>query len=143
VETPVVGLFHRVGDEAAAALLKELDRRALAARDLFATDGPAWAQPLPLSWDECCKLSGVGGRMELPGHYASSLLGSKWDAAHPSFDRFCRGMMADRSTPARLRNNPELRRAYPPKRLPGLISAQMAAALDFSEAYEAAKAANR
>jgi len=139
VETPVVGLFHRIGNEAAAAALKELDRRALAARERFKTDGPAWAQPLPLSWDDCCRLAGAGGRMELLGNYAASLLGSKWDAAHPSFDRFCRGMMADRSTPDYLRNDPELQRTYPPKPLKGLMSAEMAAALDCSEARLAAR----
>jgi hypothetical protein len=42
IETPVVGLFHRVGDEAAAAALKELDRRALAWRARFAIEGPPW-----------------------------------------------------------------------------------------------------
>jgi len=50
-QEPVVGLFHRVGDEGAAAALKELDRRALAARDRFKIDGPLWAQPLPVSWN--------------------------------------------------------------------------------------------
>jgi len=139
VETPVVGLFHRLQDEAAMAALKELDRRALAARERFKTDGPAWAQPLPLSWDDCCRLAGAGGRMELLGNYAASLLGSKWDAAHPSFGRFCRGMMADRSTPGYLRNDPELQRTYPPKPLKGLMSAEMAAALDCSEARLAAR----
>jgi hypothetical protein len=143
VEVPVVGLFHHVRDEDAAAALNELARRASAARERFKTDGPPWAQPLPTSWDDCCKLARVGGRMELLGHYASSLLGSKWDETQPPFDVFCRGVMADRTTPAYLRNDPELRREFPPKPLEGLMSAEMAAALDLSEARVAAKAANR
>jgi hypothetical protein len=152
VEHPAVGLFRHVGDEAAAAALEELDRRALAARERFKTDGPAWAQPLPVSWNACCRFARIGelveagvlapdnGRWELLGHFASSLLGSKWDPEHVSFDRFCRGMMADRSTRSYLRNDPELRRAYPPKPLPGLMSSEMAAALDLSEMRLAAKA---
>src|SRR5262245_8256924 len=152
VEHPVVGLFRQAGDEIAAAALEELDRRALAARERFKTDGPPWAQPLPVSWDVICRFARIGelieagvlapdnGRWELLGHFASSLLGSKWDPEHVSFDRFCRGMMAARSTRSYLRNDPELRRAYPPKPLPGLMSSEMAAALDLSEMRVAAKA---
>jgi hypothetical protein len=143
VKTPVVGLFYRVWDEAAAAALKELDRRALASKARFETDGPPWAQPLPVSWDDIYKLThegADGGRMELLGHYAASVLGSKCDEAHAPFKEFCCGMMADRSTPARLRNNPDLQREFPPKPAAGLMSAQEAALLDHVEARLAAKA---
>jgi hypothetical protein len=155
VETPVVGLFHRIGDEAAAAALKELDRRALAAQEWFRTHGPAWAQPLPVSWPKLCMWARVGkfleagilapdnGRWELLASFAISWFETKFDPTHPSFNRFARGVMADKSTPARLRDNPELRKEYPPKRLSTLVSAQMAAALDHSEAILAAKAANK
>jgi hypothetical protein len=46
IEVPVVGLFHKVGDEIAAAALEELSRRALAWQARFAIDGPPWAQPI-------------------------------------------------------------------------------------------------
>jgi hypothetical protein len=134
-------LYCRAQDEPAKAALAELSRRALVARARFAIDGPQWAQPLPLSWDACCQLQGVGGRAELLGNYAASLLGCKWDyETHPPFDVFCRGMMADRGTPAHLRNDPALRNEFPPKRLEGLMSSEMAAALDLSEYRVAAKA---
>ena len=143
VEAPIVGLFHPIWDEAASAALKELSRRALAWRERFAVEGPPWAQPLPTIWNDCCRLAHQrdDGQMHLLGQFASSLLGDKWDPAHPSFDRFCRGLMA---TPGfHLRNDPELQRLYPPKRLPGLMSSEMAGVLDHVEMRLAAKAAKR
>ena len=140
VEAPIVGLFHPIWDEAASAALKELSRRALAWRERFAVEGPPWAQPLPTIWNDCCRLAHQrdDGQMHLLGQFASSLLGDKWDPAHPSFDRFCRGLMA---TPGfHLRNDPELQRLYPPKRLPGLMSSEMAGVLDHVEMRLAAKA---
>jgi len=145
VEAPVIGLFHQIWDEPAATALKELTRRALAWGARFAIEGPPWAQPLLTSWNDCCRLTQDrgDGQMWLLGNFASSLLGDKWNPAHPSFDRFCRGMMANPGTPAHLRNDPELRRQFSPKRLPGLMSSQMAAALDLTEMRLAAKAAKR
>jgi len=142
VEAPIVGLFHQVWDEPAATALKELSRRASAWRERFAIEGPPWAQPLPISWNDCCRLAHErgDGQMQLLGQFASSLLGDKWDPAHPSFDRFCRGLMAEPGSPAHLRNDPELRRRYPPKRLPGLMPSQMAGVLDHVEMRLAAKA---
>jgi hypothetical protein len=110
-----------------------------------------------VSWQSLCKLARIGeltqagilaqnyfnGRLELMAQFAGSLFDSKWDPAHPSSYRFCCGVMADRNTPARLRHNPELRREFPPKRLPTLVSELEAMALDHSEAYEAAKARRR
>jgi hypothetical protein len=81
--------------------------------------------------------------LELMAQFVGSLFDSKWDPAHPSSYRFCCGVMADRNTPARLRHDPELRREFPPKRLPTLVSELEAMALDHSEAYEAAKARRR
>jgi len=109
VEASVVGLFHRVGDEIAAAALAELSRRALAARARFAIDGPPWAQPLPTSWQDLSKLARIcelvqagvlaqdffNGRLELMTNFIASLCNSKWDYdSHPSFHRFARGVMA-------------------------------------------------
>src|SRR5262249_3963904 len=128
VKEPVVGLFYRALDAAAAATLKELARRALAARGHFLTHGPPWAQPLPLAWDDIGQLVGVGGRRELVGNYSASLIGVKWDyEKHPPFYEFCCGLLAQRSD---LRSDPELRREFPPKPLAGLMSSEEAAILD-------------
>jgi hypothetical protein len=130
-----------------------LSRRALAARAKFAIDGPPWAQPLPTSWQKVDTLARVGelieagvlaqdyynGRMELMINFIASWCSSKWDPEHPSFHCFARGKMADRNTPHRLRNNSELRRQFPPQRLPSLMSSNMAMALDISEALVATK----
>src|SRR5262249_23444633 len=95
------------------------------------------------SWGDCCRLAHQrdDGRMHLLGQFASSLLGDKWNSAHPAFDRFCCGLMARPGF--HLRNDPELRRLYPPKRLPGLMPSEMAAVLDLTEMRLAAKAAKR
>ena len=136
-----LGLHCRSTDEPAKLALAELSRRALIAKVRFITDGPEWAQPLPTSWNVICALRGVGGRMELLGNYAASLLGCKWDYdTHGSFHGFCCGMMAERSVPSRLRNDPELRKEFPPKKLEGLMPAEMAMALDLSEMRLADKA---
>ena len=114
-------------------------------------------RPLPVSWDALGKLSWIGelteagvlasdystGRLELLAKFAASLLNTKWDPEHVSYDVFFRGLMADRDTPARLRNNPELRKAYPPKRLEGLMSNEMAEAMAISEMLVARKARQR
>jgi hypothetical protein len=141
MEEPVVGLFYRAADELAATALKELARRALAARKHFLTHGPVWGQPLPTSWDDIGRAVDAGGRRELVGNYSASLLGMKWDyRRHPSFHDFCCGLLAQRSD---LRNDPALRREFAPKALAGLMSSEEAAVLDDVEHRLAAKAALR
>jgi hypothetical protein len=131
IEEPVIGLFYRTGDEAAATTLKKLARRAYAARGWFVTHGPAWAQPLPLSWGDIGRAVKGDGRAQLVGNYSASLLADKWDfERHPPFHEFCCGMLAQRSD---LCSDPELRREFPPKRLKGLMSSEEAAILDHVE----------
>jgi hypothetical protein len=129
----------------------------LAARERFKTDGPPWAQPLPVSWQALCRLAQIGklveagvlaqnyynGRLELVAYFAASQFESKWDETHPLFTRFCQGIMAEGNTPARLRHDPKLRREFPPKRLPTLVSELEAMVLRHSAAHEAAKARRR
>jgi len=154
LQEPTTGMFHRIGDEIAAAALAELSRRALAAKAKFAIIGPWWAQPLPVSWQKVGVLVQVGelietgilaqdyynGRMELLGDFIGSWYASKWNLEHPSFDRFARGKMADRNTPRRLRGDPDLKREYPPQRLPELLPLSAIMALNTSEALIARKA---
>jgi hypothetical protein len=154
IEESTTGMFHQVGDEIAAAALAELSRRALAAKAKFAIVGPWWAQPLPTTLQKVDALARVGeliesgilapdyhnGRMELLGNFIASWCASKWNLEHPSFDRFAKGKMADRLTPRRLRNDPDLKREYPPQRLPELMPLNMIMALNTSEALVARKA---
>jgi hypothetical protein len=153
VEEPTVGLFHKVGDAIAMAALEELRRRALAWQVRFETEGPEWARPLPTSWQKILIGTRVGElieagviapdnvRWELLAHFAASLFNGKYDPEHPSFRRFARGIMASPNTPARLRDNPELRKAYPPKKLDSLMSDMESEALALSELLSARKAA--
>jgi hypothetical protein len=60
-------------------------------------------------------------RAQLVGCFGTSQMRAKWDKKHPTFKSFSRGMMADARTPKRLRNDPELRRMFPPKQLRGLV----------------------
>jgi hypothetical protein len=109
-----------VWDANFAAQMKDFVCKALAARAWFRTHGPPWAPPLPLSTAEREALE-CGGRLHLVSRYALSLLMLDWDyKLHPSFDDFCRGLMAYKHTPDYLRDDPELQREFPPKPLAGL-----------------------
>src|SRR5262249_49989457 len=144
VENAVVGLFYRPEDEFAAAVVGEADRRASAAREFFRIHGPAWAQPLPTTYDACQKLEDVGGRMGLFGISARAVYGSVYDYTQHAmpYDFFC-GVMALRNTPDNIRRDRDLQKEFPPKRLPGLRSEMEQWCLQNSARIEAEKAAER
>jgi hypothetical protein len=94
---------------------------ALCARERFRQDAPAWAQPLPLRWEDCKTLEyDDNPRFNLVGLFGISLHG-EWDyERHPSFAAFASGLMAYEHTPDHLRNDRALRQEFPPRRLKGL-----------------------
>ena len=118
-EWPVVG-GHYVSGEDPIESMMELAVRALQAREWFALNGPSDAPLLPLSYDEREKMK-VGGVEHLEAWYAHSL--SCLDYAveeHPPFDDYARGVMASEHAPDFIKNDKQLRRRYPPKKLIGL-----------------------
>jgi hypothetical protein len=120
---PIWGLLYPVDDEKTVAILKARTRRALAAQAWFQLTGPAWAQPLPLSYEDRQQLlvKEDSNRMELFWHYAESLAHTLWDyRTHPPFQKFGQGVMAHPAAPDHLREDPELLQEFPPAPLVGL-----------------------
>lgn len=99
---------------------KEDAVRALVARNWFAINGPADAQPLPVSYNEREDLK-WGGISHILAWYARSLEALDYEVkGHPSFEDFARGVMARRETPDFILNDPKLQRRFPPRALDGL-----------------------
>jgi len=108
----------------------------LLAREWFAINGPADAQPLPISdYDIEDRKYGWGSGLPainkafhfVVSHYAASLQANDWDIKlHPSFDDYFRGVLALKNLPTT--NLPRiggfdfdgLCKRYPPRPLPGL-----------------------
>src|SRR5262245_23712914 len=84
---PIIGRLCAVQNEDYIAKLKQLTRAALAARKHFREHGPPWAPHLPLTFAEIERMEcDESNRVELVGHYASSLMMLEWDyQTHPSF----------------------------------------------------------
>jgi hypothetical protein len=116
---PVTGGRFIWGDDPIAAQ-KEAARRALVALDWFANNGPADAQPLPVSHHEREVLKS-GGILHILAWYARSLEALGYDVKrHPSFEDYACGVMARPETPDFILNDPVLRRRFPPRHLVGL-----------------------
>src|SRR5262249_10517998 len=83
------------------------------ARKWFEFEAPAWAQPLPLTLEDCLARSNMPGystvsREFLAGQYGLKLRGYEWhlDRA-PRFERFCADMLnPPPSTPVRTHKKP-------------------------------------
>jgi hypothetical protein len=117
---PVTGGSFIWGDDPVEPQ-KEIARRALAAREWFAVNGPPDAPPLPLydfdSYRGARGLKGVGG------FYARSLARHDYDVRkHPCFDDFASGLMAINTGLWGIEKDENLKRRFPPRPLPGMTS---------------------
>jgi hypothetical protein len=128
-EVPVVGGVY-LADDVRPALSMYLPRicGALVARERFRQDAPAWAGELPVHVDRCMEMRhDECPRVALVAHYGFSLLATDpaydYDA-HPAFDTFARGLMADAHTPTLIRNDPA-RAEFPPEVLPGICDGML------------------
>jgi len=94
--------------------------RAKAARKWFADHGPADLQPLPFGYHERESLK-VGEARHILAWYARSLASQDYDVhEHPSFYDYACGVMASEQTLDFIKNDPELRKRFPPLPLKGL-----------------------
>jgi hypothetical protein len=101
--------------------------RALCAREQFRQDAPSWAyQPLPLRQEDCDELTNHDNpRLNLVGYFASSWRYMDWDQQHPSFGRFCSGLMFYQFAPNNIRADSSLRQEFPPRELTGLCDGML------------------
>jgi hypothetical protein len=99
---------------------KRLGRRALSARKWFAENGPPDAPRLPISYDEREALK-HGGPDHILAWYGCSVACLDFDIEqHPSLYDYGCGVMASEHAPDFIKNDPELRRRFPPRPLTGL-----------------------
>ena len=97
--------------------------RALAAVEWHEkTAPPSWACPLPLRLDQCeSMICNANNALQLVGYFGRSMRWSDWDIdQHPTFDRFCCGVMDYMFAPMELRTDKELQQMFPPRALAGL-----------------------
>jgi hypothetical protein len=95
------------------------------AREWFARTKPADAPPLPLGYDEREALK-HGGIDHIVALHARSLAGLGYDwEKHPSFYDYACGAMALGCLPSFVKNDPELKRRFPPRPLEGLSEAAL------------------
>jgi hypothetical protein len=101
-------------------VMKELAVRALLAREWFAWNRPPDAPTLPLCYSEREALK-VGGLRHIVAWYARSLEGRGYNVEeHPSFYDYACGVMVSEQTLDFVKNDPELRKQFPPRPLKGL-----------------------
>jgi hypothetical protein len=117
-DIPIIG-GHYVPGEDNIRPLKKKACAALAAREWFYEKGPAYAQPLPLSYGEREALKS-GGVPHILAWYARSLEALDYNyLEHPSFDDYACGVMASEHTPDFIKKEHLLKR-FPPRPLDGL-----------------------
>jgi hypothetical protein len=116
---PIVEGMFVYGDDPIAPQ-KDRAYRALLAREDFWLNGPADSPPFPVSYSERESLK-IGGLPHIVAWFARSLEGRNYDLReHPTFETYARGVMASDATLDDIKNNQELRRRFPPRRLLGL-----------------------
>jgi hypothetical protein len=102
---------------------KETARRALAAQEWFAVNGPPDAPLLPLSHDDMEDYRRARGLKGLVGFYSRSLAIQDYDVLkHPTFDDFCCGLMAIDTGAWGIEKDAQLRKRFPPRQLAGMTS---------------------
>jgi hypothetical protein len=95
--------------------------RALRAREWFHHVGPRNVPLLPLSDAEMEDLKYTTPLNHIVECFGCSLRANDWDFdKHPSFEQFASGVLASEYAPPLIRQAKELRKEYPPRRLPGL-----------------------
>ena len=126
---PVTGGTY-IGGLDPTKIQKEQARRPLLTREWFKLNGPADAQPFPVSYDEREALKGTGLLFHILAWYARSLEGRKYNVIeHPTFVDYASGVLWEGELPkggfVHLPNYPpeqlcELEVRFPPRMLKGM-----------------------
>ncbi|WP_024520977.1 hypothetical protein [Bradyrhizobium sp. Tv2a-2] len=125
-KNPITGghFLRGEGGKDAISYQKREARKALMAREWFASNGPPDAPPLPLAPNDWEEMRGSTGLVTLVGFYARSLSFRDWNThLHPSFEEFARGLMSVPDTglwDLQRRVGPSLLTRYPSHPLPGM-----------------------
>jgi hypothetical protein len=102
------------------AYQKREARKVLVVREHFAAIGPPDAPQVPLSDHDIEDYRQAGGLKAVVGFFFRSLAVRDHDMGmHPSFDDFACGLMAS-NTGRGIEHDPELKRRFPPRPLPGM-----------------------
>jgi hypothetical protein len=99
---------------------KQMAVKALEARAWFEPQRPPDAAELPLGGRQRSASMREGVNYIVAALSVSLERRNFETEGHPCFNDFARGAMASPSTPAHVRNDPDLLRRYPPTPLPGL-----------------------
>jgi len=124
-DNPVTGAGYLHGEDPIEPQ-KRVARRALLAREWFALNGPADAQPLPLAERDIAERKYArGGKLPSLNYivalFAYSLRDNDWDInSHPNFDDYARGLLLSEELPTNIFDFEELHTRYKPRLLPGL-----------------------
>ena len=122
-ENPVTGghFVRAAGGKNSIAYQKKEARKALEARERFASVGPQDARPLPVNHAEREALKARGGVYKLLALFGRSLEGCDYYLdRHPSFERYARGVLASPFNAHDDLQDPKLKRRFSPYELPGL-----------------------
>jgi hypothetical protein len=118
LSAPFIRVSYAMFDDELIEALKTLTCKALAKQAQFHESKPSWAPDLPLSFHASRELKcECAPRVRLVGYFGLSQLLAQYDEAHPAFDPFCRGLLADERTRKNLREDSMLQQVFPPKRL--------------------------
>jgi hypothetical protein len=126
-EIPIVGGLLLLGMPVPDCLYERVCM-AMAAREQFHQDKPAWAPELPLHGNAIAAMKDDDRpQMQTVGLYADSLAAEyRWDyELHPPFAVFVSGLMAYPSTPDEIRSDHALQLEFPPCPLDGLCDGRL------------------
>jgi hypothetical protein len=118
--TPYTEEPFSIRRESLFPLVRHTVCRAAVARASFRESAPHWAPELPVSSADCEKMiRSKSNKIALVGYFGRSWACANW-GPHPSFRDYCCGLMASPHCPEHIRNDPELRKEFPPRELPDL-----------------------
>ena len=122
---PILGHLFISGEDHSAHRLAIC--KALVADAKFRIERPPGWPDLPLRHEAIkAMIDDDDPRRSVVGLYGGSLRSEGWRPDHPRLAPFAGGLMFDRHTPIEIRNNPELRREFPPAKLKGMTNGWLA-----------------
>jgi hypothetical protein len=118
MHAPVTGLPYDPSSDEEGWRARLTTAAAMVACEKHRKSAPAWAQPLPVSFDELSRrLIHRIPRLLLRQAFAESLYRHRWDPSHPLFPPFACSYLADERAAREIRENDDLLQQFPPEPL--------------------------